>query len=356
MKRFLLIGFIFFWKALNAQIMNDSSIEIAADTKKQENFISLPKQSFLWNLTFDGIVDNREYFNPYTMPGTIAATRVCPTVFLNFERHHTLNFGMSYLYEFGSSPDAHKPLPNVHYAYSDSLFEFKIGAFPRRNSVEYPQVLLIDTLNYFDPMIDGAFFGVKSKFGTQYAWLDWLARQTETVSERFLAGTSGKFELNTWFTENYLYIYHKGHSINRTYSHPIRDNAGTVVNVGKRFDFPIKIETKLGYVGSYNRMRPAPFLFAYGAMAQANMRWKIVGLDLLYYYGDPQIIKYGDWFYRSGNYARADAFLLPYESDLISLKVNFAFHYVENTLDMSQLLLLNVNLGGYFDKKETPKK
>ncbi len=303
-----------------------------------------------WNLVFNGITDNREFFNVYTMPGTIAGARITPSFLVSFEKNHTLNFGGSYMYEFGSEPNALPLLPLLNYAYSDSTFDFKIGAFPRQNAVEYPQVLMIDTLRYFDPLIDGAFFQVKTQYGKQYAWFDWVARQTLTVSERFLAGTSGKFELNNWFTENYIYMYHKGGSLDKTYSHPIRDNAGTVVNVGKRFDLPVKIEAKLGYVGSYNRMRPAPFIFAYGAMAQADMKWKFIGLDLLYYYGDPQIIKYGDWFYRSGNYARADAYLLPFNTEKISLKVNFAFHYTDQILDLSQHILLNINLNGSFEK------
>ncbi len=307
-------------------------------------------QTVNWSVLFNGIADNREYFNPYTEPGTIAGTRIAPELSFSADSRQTLYVGISYMYEFGSPYNHVKPQLNLHYAYTDSVLDFKIGVYPRKGFVEYPQVLLIDTLNYYRPNLEGAFVQLKTKFGKQYVWFDWIARQDTFVSERFLAGTSGKFELNNWFIEDYIYMYHKGGTLIRSNDRPVRDNGGSAFYIGRNFDSRLKFSIKIGYISSYNRMRMSPYRFFYGGSVETKLSYKFLGLDFLYYRGTPQLLKYGDWFYRSGNYARADAYLLPINSEKVTLKVNFAFHYTEKILDMSQHLLLSYRIDGRFTK------
>lgn len=301
-------------------------------------------QSLNWSLVFNGIADNREYFNPYTEPGTIAGVRISPALNYNFQDKHNLWAGINYMYEFGAALEALSPQLNLHYSYSDSLFDFKIGAFPRRGNVDYPQALIIDTMYYYRPHIEGAFVKVKFNFGNQYVWFDWINRQSVRVSERFHAGTAGKYNYQNFFFENYIYMYHKGGSKDQSYARPVRDNGASALYLGYEKESFLKWKAKLGYISSYNRMRMSPYRFFYGGAAQASFRKSIFGLDLLFYAGTKQLLKYGDWFYRAGRYARADAYLMPFENETVQLKVNFAFHQVDDILDMSQHLLLIVNI------------
>ena len=114
-------------------------------------------QNLEWQAGFDGFLDNREYQSSIQYPQTIFGARTWLELGGNINRVHHLRAGLNYMYEFGSAVDAIKPLPVLYYQLDWKPFNFYIGAFPRRNLLDYPLALLTDTLNYYRPDIEGMY-------------------------------------------------------------------------------------------------------------------------------------------------------------------------------------------------------
>ncbi|HSH20754.1 MAG TPA: hypothetical protein VLA03_09890, partial [Draconibacterium sp.] len=85
-------------------------------------------QNFEYQVLFEGIGDNREYFNDLAYPQTILGARVAFEVGVKFDNHR-LRGGLSQLQEFGSDIDAQKPKLTLYYQFNNNQQEFLFGAF-----------------------------------------------------------------------------------------------------------------------------------------------------------------------------------------------------------------------------------
>ena len=94
-------------------------------------------QNFEYQVLFEGIGDNREYFNHIAYPQTILGARGAFEIGVKFENHR-LRGGLSQLQEFGSDIDAQKPKLTLYYQFKNEQNEFLFGAFPRRDKIDFP--------------------------------------------------------------------------------------------------------------------------------------------------------------------------------------------------------------------------
>ncbi len=282
-----------------------------------------------FRFTFEGIGDNREFHNgksrAQTILGTLGALEAGTTI-----DGHQLFAGFSGLYEFGSTLDFHQPRLILYYAYKDLKKEFHFGSFPRRGAIDLPLAMLADTLLVYRPLIEGLSGKLSWEWGHQLAFADWTGRQTETVREAFMAGTSGEMKSGNWFLQNFILLDHLAHTSLRTPGQHIRDHFGFSLLAGFRFGDKQQLsgELKGGLLSSLYRERSVSDGFETGHSFhfEGQARYRQLGLHTTLHSGDPLQFAHGDPFYRFKNYLRADAVWYFINHKNIRGRFNWSLH------------------------------
>ncbi len=305
----------------------------------------LKAQAPAFYVRFDQIMDNREYFSPYAWPQTILGARLNTGLRFQLDSVHFLSAGVNYMYEYGGALNGIPLTIDLYYHYKGEHIKMWFGSFPRRDKLEYPLVLLSDTLNYYRPNMEGGLVRWEGQLGYLQAWADWTSRQTEVVKETFLAGLEGYQHSGIWMASQHIYMYHRASTVNNVTHEPIRDNGGAALLTGLDLsDYTVldRLLLDAGVVGSYDRVRPDPYGFAWGGLVRLRSLYRFAGLDLTWYRGDPQILAYGDTFYRSGNYLRADLYVKLFRRYGIDARVGLSLHFTAGDLNNSQQVLISV--------------
>ncbi len=307
-------------------------------------------QDFEWTTGFDGFFDNREYFNEFTRPQTMFGSRLYAEIGFALNSHHRFRGGINYLYEFGSKGDLIAPDITMYYKGQSKHVNFFIGAFPRRRIINHPRILLEDTLIYYRPNVEGMFLEFKARRGYQNIWVDWTSRQTDTRRETFLIGGEGMIKKGIFFYKHDFIMYHyAGPAIPIPDDH-IRDNGGLTVNAGVDLSSKLNLDSLVftsGVAVSYDRIRNLyDFNFPAGWLNRLQIIHKGFGFNGLYYFGDSQILLYGDGFYKSGNYGRIDLFYESNNRGRINGKLQFSFHFVPGEINSSQSFTIFLSLEG----------
>jgi hypothetical protein len=310
----------------------------------------LHSQKFEWLAGFDGFLDNREYYS-IQIPQTMFGSRLRAELGGSLSDIHRLRAGINYLYEFGSAIDARKPNLTLYYEYDHRGISLFAGAFPRRELLHFPLAILSDTLHYYRPNIEGLYAGCSWDWGQQNAFLDWTSRQTDTIHERFMAGTSGKLCFGDFFLSDYFLMSHFAGAAIDDPNHSIRDNMGYNVDLGVDLSGKTSLDSlciSVGILGSFYRRRADGdgWQTPVGWLGQASFLYKIAGLSAVYYAGEGQTLLYGDPFYRLGNYGRLDLFVMPFRTGPVQLKLDFGMHFADGQVDYSQQFWLTFDLGG----------
>jgi len=299
-------------------------------------------QDFEYQVLFEGIGDNREYFNDIAYPQTILGARGAFEVGVKFDNHR-IRGGLSQLLEFGSDIDAQIPKLTLYYQFKNDKNEFLFGAFPRRDKIDFPLAMLTDTLLYYRPNIEGMFSELHWEWGRQNAFIDWISRQTDYNSEIFTAGTSGEIFVQNLFLQNYILMTHDAVPIIRTADTHIEDYLGFALQAGIRtrensaFDGYIKA----GVLGSSFRQRSVTdgYINAASFFAEAKGRYKVFGIKSVLSSGGSHKFAYGDLFYRAKNYSRTDAIWYFINHEKVKGVFNLSFHVIDwKELNMQQQL------------------
>jgi hypothetical protein len=305
-------------------------------------------QSFSYNAGFDGFLDNREYYS-IGNPKTIFAARTWGEVGADLNEYHRFRTGLNYLYEFGYDTDAHIPDVTMYYRYDAEKIDFLIGAFPRRDLLNFPLVFLSDTLMYYRPNVQGLYAAYAGKNWHQNVFIDWTSRQTNDRPERFAFGFSGNLRFGRLFLEDYFLMTHLAKKGIPDPDDRIRDNGGFNINLGLNLSDNLLLDTlvlKVGGLVSLDRIRgvdpgwqtPAGFL------GQASARYRSIGIDALYYRGQGHSFFYGDPFYALNSYGRFDLYVMPFRTKNITLKICVSMHIAEGEIDYSQQILLSATV------------
>ncbi|MFZ5941851.1 MAG: hypothetical protein ACOYXB_14880 [Bacteroidota bacterium] len=308
-------------------------------------FYMLTAQVPDWYLRFDQIMDNREYFTDYAWPQTILGARLNAGATFSRDSVHFLSAGLNYMYEYGGKLNGVPLTADLFYHYRGKHLKMWFGSFPRRDKLDYPLVLLNDTLNYYRPNIEGGLVRWEGEAGYLQAWADWTSRQTEVVKETFLAGMEGLVRKGIWLASGHIYMYHRASTVNNVTHEPIRDNGGGALFTGLDLSRNCPLDHLVldgGIVGSYDRVRPDPYGFAWGGMLRLKAEYRFIGLQMVYYRGDPQVLAYGDTFYRSGNYLRSDIYFRLFRKFGLDARAGLSLHLAGGDLNNSQQLLISI--------------
>jgi hypothetical protein len=289
-------------------------------------------QNFEYQVLFEGIGDNREYFNDLAYPQTILGTRAAFETGVKFDNHR-IRGGLSYLFEFGSDIDAQKPKLTLYYQFKGEQDEFLFGAFPRRDKIDFPLAMLTDTLLYYRPNIEGMFGELNWDWGHQNAFIDWISRQTDINSEIFTAGTSGEIFVKNFFLQNYVLMTHDAIPGIRTPDEHIEDYLGFALQAGIRTTQNTEFEgyVKAGILGSSFRQRSVTdgYLNAVSLFAEAQGKYKNFGIKSVLSSGGSHRFAYGDLFYRAKNYLRTDVIWYFINHEKVKGTFNFSFHIID---------------------------
>ncbi len=317
-------------------------------------FIVLPlygiSQNFEYNILFDGIGDNREYFNDYTMPQTILGSRGAFEIGVSIDQHR-IRAGVSKLYEFGSDINHNKPQIILYYQYTDKTKQFLMGSFARKNRIDFPLAMLTDTLMYYRPNIEGLYTEIKWDWGKQNIFADWVSRQTDTIRENFTVGFSGEVFHNNLFLQNYYIMYHDaGPAINIPGDH-IKEYIGFSLLIGVRTNENSKIDgyIKAGILNSNYRERNVTNgpITGNSFFAELYAKYKNYGIKSTLSSGDGHIFAQGDHFYLAKNYLRTDVLWYFINHENIKGVFNLSFHVTNwNKLDHQQQLSIIYKFGG----------
>lgn len=304
--------------------------------------ITAKSQDFEYQFLFEGIGDNREYFNDIAYPQTILGSRGAFEIGVKID-NHKVKGGLSYLLEFGSDIDAQKPKLTLYYQFKSEKNEFLFGAFPRRNKLNFPLAMLTDTLLYYRPNIEGMFGEYHWDWGHQNAFIDWISRQTDFNSEIFTAGISGEIFVNNIFLQNYVLLTHDAVPAIESPENQIEDYLGFAVQAGIRTQANSNINghIKAGILGSSFRDRSLDngFKNAFSFFAEAKGKYKNFEVKSVLNSGGSHRFAYGDLFYRAENYLRTDVTWYFINHEKVKGTFKYSFHVIDwNDLDQQQQL------------------
>jgi hypothetical protein len=297
-------------------------------------------QNFEYLINFEGIGDNREFFSGKAMSQTILGTRGAFEMGSGID-NHKVRAGLNHLLEFGSDIDYHKPNLTLYYQYADERKQFKFGAFPRRNTINFPLAMLTDTLLYYRPNIEGLYGKVAWTWGHQSGFVDWVSRQTDVKRENFMAGFSGEIFHDNIFLQNYLLLFHDAGAAVHVPDDHIKDYFGYLIQAGMRSSEYSQFtgSIKAGILGSLFRERTVTdgFLNQNSLYAEAEGKLKNYGIKTTLHTGGSLRFAYGDRFYRTKNYWRTDLIWYFIDHSRVKGRFNLSFHLLDwNDLDQQQ--------------------
>ena len=297
-----------------------------------------------WKINSLSFLDNREYFNTYTNDQTMFGNSIDITGGFRIDTLHLFQVGVNFLYEFGSTSSDIKVFPILYYKQQTKNIDFFMGSFPRLERLDYPNVLLLDTLDYYRPNIEGSLFAIKGKYGFQNIWIDWTGRQSANRNESFLAGSSGKFQYQHLYFENYLYMYHHAATSTPDTSFHLRDNGGGVFQLGLDYSKMFYTKLSVGVAFSYDRQRPQKYDINRGFYGKLETEYHSYLVRITHYQGESLSLAYGDSFYKANRYTRIDSEFKLINHKNIQLQLQLSGHLFDNEINYSQKLLLFIKL------------
>lgn len=305
---------------------------------------SVTAQKPLFHFTFEGIGDNREFHNGQSISQTILGALGTAEIGTTIE-NHSVFAGLTGLYEFGSAINFHKPWSVLYYRFETRGKEFLFGSFSRRGVIDFPLAMLADTLCFFKPNVEGLAGKLEGDWGYQMAFTDWTGRQTTTVREAFMAGTSGELRKENWFLQNYVLMNHLAHPANMKEVVHIRDHFGFALLTGLRYGQEVTVHGLLkgGLLTSLYRERSVTngFQTGFGFYLEGNANYRRLGLKTTLYTGDRQEFAHGDPFYRFSKYLRVDGIWYFIQHKNVTGRFNWSMHWTTRSKpDVSQQLTL----------------
>jgi hypothetical protein len=312
--------------------------------------LSLPAkaQSPEFYIGFDGILDNRELTTPYVKSQTIFGARINPGVSFGFDSLHSVKLGINYMYEFGGELLGIPPQIDLYYQFKSERFNVLMGSFPRKQVLDYPLLVLTDTLNYYRPNIEGASASFAWAWGDVHAWIDWTGRIAEETREAYMAG----FDITMQAGPVYLTVLTTGHHLARLSDwdpeNTLWDDGSILGILGADLSEKTvldKLHISTGWVSTYAHLRGTDVVWTKGWLSQMDVRYGIFGIKGTGYLGEGPHLRNGDWLYRSGNYGRFDVFIEPFKNSRISSKIGVSMHLISGEgIQWSEQALISVYL------------
>ncbi|MDR3012827.1 MAG: hypothetical protein LBU70_06420 [Chitinispirillales bacterium] len=305
-----------------------------------------------YRVSFDGVLDNREYHRPLT-DQTLFFMRGEMELGYALDERHKMRGGVSYTQEFGAPETADNLYALLYYHYDNEGrgAQFHFGAFPRAGALELPKWFFGDEAAYYRPFVHGAAVEINTHGVTLGAWVDWTGRQTEIVNESFLFGYGAKYRHGWFFAEHDFMMYHFAHTDPYTPGEHVQDNGGASAEIGVILGGYKYVDTlwlAVGGMVSLDRDRGDNVWYTpAGGFVRGEANKAFFLLRFFYYTGEPQRFIWGDDFFafsELGTLLRLDAGIRFNDKRHFSMELSQSFHFYNNRIGYSQHFLLKAEL------------
>ncbi len=299
-------------------------------------------------LGFDQILDNREYFTEYGYHQTIFGARINLGASFSFDSAHQIRAGINYMYEYGGELLGVTPQIDLYYSYRSDHIDLFVGSFPRLERMDYPLMLLTDSLNYYRPNMEGASIRYNWNWGTAHAWVDWMGRETEEIRESILAGGDVTLQSGILYLTAITTRAHLAHTTMAGDTSGIRNDGSLLLMGGVDLSERIQLDRfdiSSGIVSNFMFTSPDPSIWKHGWLTKFDIRKEIFGIRGSWYMGGASQLIWGDRLYSHGDYGRVDLYIDPFRNPRISSRIGWSFHYLPGDgLYHSQQVLISVRL------------
>lgn len=304
-----------------------------------------------FNLSFDGLFDNREYKNDM-LPQTIYGVRLAPEIGITAGRHG-LYGGLSGIWEFGAD-EQKNPAPILYYDYRGRRFETLFGFIPRRLlQRQLPSAFLDDSISFFDPTIQGTAIQYYGHGLQAEVYCNWFSRQSETRREAFRIVTDGQLSAGIFKTGWYAAMTHfakpkePGHFIYEKFQY----YPYIGIEKEKLFSEDISISAHAGLLGSLTRCRKdGKWHNPMGLNADVAAGWKWLSLESNFYKGDALMpflndpeagmtFHRGDRFYNHTFYNKTGMEIRFIEDKFVTVSFRWNMHITPDTPIHNQQLI-----------------
>jgi hypothetical protein len=303
-------------------------------------------QKFDYGLEFDGIGDNREFFSGLSIPETILGSRIGFDAGATIDSIHQIRAGFSYFYEFGTEFLKLKPQPVLYYSVEKGPLSFKMGAFMRNQTINFPLALISDKYGYYNPTVDGLFLKYQKSAWQTSLFVDWISRQDSVKHEQFMAGLSLNAHPANFIIDAYWYLFHNSISLKPTPDDHIQDYTGACIMAGYDFStlVPIDILTlKTGALISLyrNRINGLGFKKSISSYTELEAAYKGFGIKALFNFGKPHNFSHGDEFFNhTSSYIRTDFYFTPINFKRVKGRFTWSLHWADSDMENQQLFSL----------------
>jgi len=311
-----------------------------------------------YNVSFTGVLDNREYGGGPTKDETFFFVRPQTEIGFRLDDSHKIFGGLTYMQEFGAPESADNLHLLLYYHYKgDStqqgylgVSHFRFGAFPREGALDLPEWFFSDDAAYSRPFVHGAVLEMK-RFGAAFnVWVDWTGRQADTVREAFLFGYGLGYGYGIFFAKHDFMMYHlaaPGIPVPDDY---VKDNGGLSAEAGVSFGRIVFIDTlslSVGGIMSLDRDRgEGVWRTPAGGFVRGEAGKGFFLLRGLAYSGEPQRLVWGDSFYGLNSFGRIDLIARFNKKQFVTADLFQSIHFHSKKTGYSQHFVLRAEIGG----------
>lgn len=314
----------------------------------------LSAQEYRWGVEMDYFFDNREYKkSSFTDAQTLQGIWLKSQGKVTWDTVHSLIVGVNVLKMPGVKKVVDKAELTVYYQYRTDQRLFRIGAFPRSETLpNYSDFFFRDSVKYFMPLMQGVFWQVGKGDTFFNAWMDWTGYGTARTRESFFLGLSGKASKGIFFADFQSSLFHLAGTYpgNGLYgvSEQIQGMASAGVDYVSGNSFRGIVSAGL-FAGRERDRKAGVSYRPVGFTARANAEYLGIGTENTFYAGDPRMrfydqygstLYWGTPFLRGRSYLQSKWYLRLLESGWVRLRLNGNLHFSEGEVLFQQTLSL----------------
>jgi hypothetical protein len=303
-------------------------------------------QSIGWRINYNGIFDNREFFNSYIDHETFFLNNLALTGKINIDPENNVEGGINIVKDFGTNKLTNKNLILFFKHHSENI-DFILGSFPHREVRELPFWMMDPAYFYYNPTVEGIQIKQKSDLINNEIYINWTSKQDSFIRESFYIAGGGDLEVNQFsFKYDYILNHLAKPLIEDTTT--INDNLGFSIESLYRLHIKenMKINISAGLIQTFDRTRSvntwnSPTSF----FTNLKLRYKSITWENHFKSGEGSLFIHGLKLYNAKEHGRTSLSYNPQLSDQIYAFGTFGVHFIDNSIDYSQEIGIKVQLG-----------
>lgn len=330
--------------------------------------VSLQAQEYRWKVDFDYFFDNMEYKkSSFMIPQTQNGIWLTPSGGIHWDSTHTVYTGVNLLKIPGSSKTLDKTMLTLYYQYEIHKVLCRVGIFPRKEVLSnYSDFFFKDSINHFNPLMQGIFFRVGGKRNFVNGWLDWTSYADETQRESFFLGFSGKTSKKNFFADFQSYLFHYSGTLPWNPLYDVAEQFQGLASVGFEYENDNSLRTlaSVGVFGGIERDRKWEEVHkSLGLVLRVNAEYMALGVQNTFYRGDPRMwfyetygdnLYWGTQFLRAKSYLQSKWYINLLQSSWVKILLNMNLHFSEGEVMFQQTLSVSASVDN-FSKPESRK-